>query len=693
MSSNRLKHSKSPYLLQHADNPVDWYPWSDDAFEKAKSEDKPVFLSIGYATCHWCHVMAHESFEDDKVAELMNDAFVNIKVDREERPDIDNTYMTVCQMLTGRGGWPLTIVMTPDKEPFFAGTYLPKESRGQQLGMTDLIPQIHEIWTKDRNRINQSVDSIKEGFSKTLTLGSSAEKLPGDVIVKAKQSLAQQYDETYGGFGSQPKFPSPHNLLFLLNYAAAMDDDSSKQMALHTLRQMRLGGIWDHIGGGFHRYSTDEKWLLPHFEKMLYDQAMLLLAYTEGWRMSGDPIFKDTCYRIFNYLKTNMRSPDGAFYSAEDADSEGEEGKFYVWEKQEIFNCLTKEKAELFCDVYNIKDDGNFHDEASGQLTGQNIPHLNGRLSEYASKHSLNYEKLDKSLAQIRSELFDIRKDRVPPLLDDKILTDWNGLLMVAFATAGAVFNDSDFTDAATKIESFISSKLISSDGHLLHRFRDGDAGINAMADDYTSLVWGLIELYQTTQNPAFLLTAIQYHTYFSQEFSDEDNGGFYFTNKNTETPLGRQKEIYDGALPSSNSIAALNGFRLARLTGHTDYEAESEKIFRAFSEVIKDNPSAYTFALITKLSQQNEPREIAVVGQSDDNRLDEILDYLSNQNRFQNSVILKTEKTRETLSKLSPFTESFQINNSPNIYICKEFSCDTPVHSLSELKKSIRKS
>lgn len=691
MSSNRLKHSKSPYLLQHADNPVDWYPWSDDAFEKAKAEDKPVFLSIGYATCHWCHVMAHESFEDDKVAELMNDAFVNIKVDREERPDIDNTYMTVCQMLTGRGGWPLTIVMTPDKEPFFAGTYLPKESRGQQLGMMDLIPQIHEIWTKDRHRIIQSVDSIKEGFSKTLTLGSSAENLTDDVIMKAKQSLDQQFDETHGGFGSRPKFPSPHNLLFLLNYASAMDDDSSKRMALHTLRQMRLGGIWDHIGGGFHRYSTDEKWLLPHFEKMLYDQAMLLLAYTEGWRMSGDPIFKDTCYRIFDYLVTNMRSPLGAFYSAEDADSEGEEGKFYVWEKHEIFDHLTKEKAELFCDVYNIKEEGNFRDEASGQITGQNIPHLRERLSEYASKNSLNYEKLEKSLTQIRTELFDIRKDRVPPLLDDKILTDWNGFLMAALATAGAVFNDSEFTDSAAEIESFISSKLVSSDGQLLHRFRDGDAGIDAMADDYTSLVWGLIELYQTTQNPEYLQKAIHFQTIFSQEFSDDENGGYYFTSKNTDTPLGRQKEIYDGALPSSNSMAALNGFRLARLTGKTDYESKAEKIFRAFSQVIKDNPSAYTFALITKLTQKNEPREIAVASHSGNNYLGEILDYLSNQNRFQNSVILKTEKTQETLRKLSPFTESFPIDESLNIYVCKNFSCDTPVHSLDKLIENLR--
>ena len=383
---NRLANSKSPYLLQHKNNPVNWYSWCDEAFEKAASEDKPVFLSIGYATCHWCHVMAHESFEDEQVAELMNDTFINIKVDREERPDIDNTYMTVCQMLTGHGGWPLTIIMTPDKEPFFAGTYLPKESRGQQLGMTDLVPQIQKIWTENRNRIQQSVESIRDGFSKTLTLGTSSKSLADNVIEKAQQALENRFDETHGGFGTHPKFPSPHNLLFLLRHCETKGNQKSKEMALHTLRQMRLGGIRDHIGGGFHRYSTDEKWLLPHFEKMLYDQAMLLLSYTDAWRISGEEIFKDTCYEFFHYLNSIMLSPEGAFYSAEDADSEGEEGKFYVWDREEIFEHLPDEQAQLFCDVYNITEEGNFRDEASGKFTGKNIPYLSRNLTDIASR-------------------------------------------------------------------------------------------------------------------------------------------------------------------------------------------------------------------------------------------------------------------------------------------------------------------
>jgi len=688
---NHLSESKSPYLLQHADNPVIWYPWSNEAFEKAKAEDKPVFLSIGYATCHWCHVMAHESFEDQQVAELMNEAFINIKVDREERPDIDNTYMTVCQMLTGRGGWPLTIIMTPDKEPFFAGTYLPKESRGQQLGMTDLIPQIQKIWTEDRNRIRQSVDSIRDGFSKTLSLGRSSNSLQDNVIEKAQQALESRFDETYGGFGTHPKFPSPHNLLFLLHHAEAAESQSSKKMALHTLRQMRLGGLWDHIGGGFHRYSTDEKWLLPHFEKMLYDQAMLLLSYTEAWRLSGEELFKDTCYRTFNYLMSIMRSPEGAFYSAEDADSEGEEGKFYVWEREEIFDHLPDDQAQLFCDVYNISENGNFRDESTGNFTGKNIPHLTRNLTDIASEKDMDPDELKNTLEEIRGILYTTRKKRIRPLLDDKILTDWNGLLMAAFATAGAVFDDADFTDAAREIESFISSEMVTSDGSLLHRFRENEVGIDAMADDYAALIWGLIELYQTTFDPVYLKKAIDYQEQFSRQFGDEKHGGFYFTSSESETPMGRQKEIYDGALPSSNSIAALNGFRLSRLTGNPQYERESERVLSAFSEVISDNPSAYTFALLTRLTQQDAPREIAVTVSEENSELHGILGYLSATSRFQNSIILKTDKTEQSLGKLSSFTDSFPLGESPKIYICRNFSCDAPVHSLEELKKNLQ--
>lgn len=476
-----------------------------------------------------------------------------------------------------------------------------------------------------------------------------------------------------------------------MRYAKANDDQESMNMALTTLRKMRLGGIWDHIGGGFHRYSTDAEWLLPHFEKMLYDQAMLLLSYAEGWRVSRNPLFKDTCYQIFNYLQNNLLSLEGGFYSAEDADSEGEEGKFYVWKKDEIFDHLPKHQAELFCGTYNIKENGNFRDEASGFFTSQNIPHLNRQLSEIAEEKE-NPDQFLATLEMVRSKLYDIRNKRIPPLLDDKILTDWNSLLMAALASAGAIFDEQKFTDAAINIESFIHSHMMDGRGNLLHRFREGNAAIEAMADDYSAIVWGLTELHQTTQNPEYLEKAVQYQQQFSDKFSDEKHGGFYFTSSETESPMGRQKEIYDGALPSSNSIAALNGFRLSRLTGNTDYEKQSNRILNAFSEVIADNPSAYTFALITKLIRHHNAAEIAVAGNPDDPETEKVLDYLRTQDRFQYSVLLKSNQTKKQLAEIAPFTDSFPLKDEPAVYVCKNFTCDAPVRTLEELKESLEK-
>lgn len=689
---NHLKNEQSPYLLQHSDNPVDWYPWCDEAFNRAKQLDVPVFLSVGYATCHWCHVMAHESFEDAEVARLMNDAFVNIKVDREERPDIDNTYMTVCQMLTGQGGWPLTIIMTPDKEPFFAATYLPKHSSQRMQGMTDLVPQISKIWQNDRKRVMDSVQKIKDGFSKSLQLGQTKGDLSEDVTTKAFKLLEGRFDETRGGFGSHPKFPSPHNLLYLLRYSDYKNDERALKMADITLTRMRLGGIWDHIGGGFHRYSTDAEWLLPHFEKMLYDQAMLLLAYAEGWRMTGNPLYKATCYEIFNYLNQKMKAPDGAYYSAEDADSEGVEGKFYVWEKQEIYDILPNTEADLFCEFYNISENGNYRDEATGEYTGKNIPHLKDTISRLAENWEIDNDTLAKNLADARDKLCDIREERVHPLLDDKILTDWNGLLMAALATAGAIFDDSQFTEAAKGIEEFISTEMTTGGKTLLHRYRKGDAAIEGMADDYTAVIWGLIELHQTTLNPVYLDKAVELQKSFTELFRDDEHGGFFFTSASGEELLGRQKEIYDGALPSSNSIAALNGFRLSRLTGEMDYEQQSDQIYSVFSEMIADNPSGYTFALTSLLVKQNQPAEIAVTGREDAPKIKQVKNFLKTQDRFRYSVLLKTDQNSADTEKNSEFLNQFKIGDTPAVYVCRNFSCDAPVHTVWELEALLEK-
>lgn len=685
---NRLANEKSPYLLQHKNNPVDWYPWGDEAFDKAKKEDKPVFLSIGYATCHWCHVMEHESFEDEEVAKLMNEAFVNIKVDREERPDIDNTYMTICQMLTGHGGWPLTIIMTPDKEPFFAATYIPKRSNQRMQGMTDLVPQIGKIWQNERERVMNSVHKIKDGFSKSLGLGHTKGDLSEKVTKEAFRLLEGRFDETRGGFGSQPKFPSPHNLLYLLRYSDYNNDEKALKMAEITLTKMRLGGIWDHIGGGFHRYSTDADWLLPHFEKMLYDQAMLLLAYAEGWRMTENPLYKDTCYEIFNYLNQKMKAPKGAYYSAEDADSEGVEGKFYVWEKEEIYDALPKAEADLFCEFYNISEKGNYRDEASGEYTGKNIPHLKDTISNLAENWEIENDTLTENLSGARDTLYEIREERVHPLLDDKILTDWNGLLMAAFATAGAIFDDSLFTDAAKDIEEFLSREMTNNENNLLHRYREGDAAIGGMADDYTAVIWGLIELHQTTQNPKYLEKAVALQKSFTEQFLDEDNGGFFFTSESGEELLGRQKEIYDGALPSSNSIAALNGFRLSRLTGEMEYEQQSDQIYSVFSEMIEDNPAGFTFTLTSLLVKQNQPAEIAVTGKADAPKIQQVLNFLKTEDRFRYSVLLKTDQNAADAEKNSEFLKQFKIGDPTSIYVCRNFSCDAPVHTAWELEE-----
>ncbi|MBU0517924.1 thioredoxin domain-containing protein, partial [bacterium] len=431
-NSNKLSAESSPYLLQHADNPVDWYPWGDEAFARAKIEDKPIFLSIGYSTCHWCHVMAHESFENQEVADLMNETFINIKVDREERPDIDNIYMTVCQLLTGSGGWPLTLIMTPDREPFYAATYIPRTARFGRLGMVELIPRINELWRNERSDLmksaNQIIDALRQVNSGTGE--SEALELDQKLLDRAYGQLHGTYDAALGGFGGAPKFPTPHNLLFLLRYWHRTQNVHALQMVENTLRQMRRGGVYDHIGFGFHRYATDAHWLLPHFEKMLYDQAMLTLAYTELYQITGKKRYRDIVEEILTYIRRDMTSPEGGFYSAEDADSDGKEGKFYVWTEGKIRELLSPDDAETFIRVYNVKPKGNFREESSGAQTGENILHLEKSLSDHAAKLSMSEKELSARLESARQILFKHREQRIHPSKDDKILTDWNGLMI-----------------------------------------------------------------------------------------------------------------------------------------------------------------------------------------------------------------------------------------------------------------------
>ncbi|MEE4358078.1 MAG: thioredoxin domain-containing protein [Desulfococcaceae bacterium] len=597
--SNQLIHEKSPYLLQHAGNPVNWYPWSESAFAKAKEEDKPVFLSVGYATCHWCHVMERESFEDKEAAARLNDTFICIKVDREERPDIDTVYMSACQMISGRGGWPLTVFMTPDRIPFFAATYIPKNGPMGQGGIMELCRNVKELWKYKREKLLQSAAEIHSRLGRAFLFSPASdgdlEKLP-QTADKAYAQLEQSFDAEYGGFDAAPKFPTPHRFFFLLRYYRRTGKEYALDMVKRSLKAMRMGGIWDHAGFGFHRYSTDRHWLLPHFEKMLYDQAMLALAYLETWEITRENFFSQTAEEIFHYVLRDMTDPEGGFYTAEDADSEGEEGRFYIWSRAEFRRVLEgTEDREIWENLLNIKSEGNFHDESTRQKSSGNIPHLafpeKGESPDFPADLSEKWER-------VRQKLFAHRKQRIHPLKDDKILTDWNGLMIAALAYAGRILGKKEYLATARKAFAFIEKHMLQKDGRLLHRFRDGEAAIAAHADDYAFLIWGLLELRDAENNPLFLEKAMRFQQQMRDDFWDEENGGFYLTGKEEKDLPVRPKEIYDGALPSANSVSVSNLFRLARLSGDDRWKEDAKKTVRAFAGTVIKHPAAFTHFL-----------------------------------------------------------------------------------------------
>lgn len=686
---NLLRDEKSPYLLQHADNPVDWRPWSESAFREAEEKEIPVFLSIGYATCHWCHVMAHESFEDPQVASLMNENFINIKVDREERPDIDSTYMTVCQMITGHGGWPLTIIMTPGKRPFFAGTYIPKESYSNRQGMLDLIPRISNVWKNERERVLRVTEKISSEFTRTLQhdKGDFPEQ---DLLKKAYLNLRERYDTLEGGFSRSPKFPTPHNLTFLLHYAHCFGSEDAHEMATHTLEKMRLGGIFDQIGFGFHRYSTDRRWLLPHFEKMLYDQALLMRAYTDAWIFTGNELFKRCVYEIAAYVREQLTGKDGGFYSAEDADSEGEEGKFYVWKLQEIRDSLPTGDAALATEVFELDPDGNFRDEATGKKTGANILHMRARAEVFAEERNLPIEKFDKRMEQILQKLKSDRDRRVRPLLDDKILTDWNGLMIASLAHASSTFDDPALLEPSEKACEFVLDSLSDSEGNLLHRYRDGSADIPGMADDWAFFIQGLIRLYQATFNTDYLKKALTLNERFLDRFFDKERGGIYLTDESADELLGRQKAFYDGAVPSSNSVSIQNLTDLSRLTGNIELEKRAGDILRALSGALSSSPDSATFALQGFLRTVCPSFEIVICGKPDDRIVTEMIGSVRRTLKSPHVLILKTEENSQKLAELAPFTENYPVGDKTAAYVCRNFSCDTPVYSTEDLVDKI---
>ncbi len=718
---NRLAQESSPYLLQHKDNPVKWYPWGEEAFVAAQAQDKPIFLSIGYSTCHWCHVMEEESFEDDEAARAINDAFIPIKVDREERPDVDNVYMSVCQMMTGRGGWPLTVLLTPDRRPFYAATYLPKRGRMQQMGVMELTERVSELWETNRDRLLADAEKITDALTEESAGGTpapEATRLGLNVFDQAARTLSDRFDDDWGGFGRQPKFPSPHNHLFLLREHHRTGSERALEMVTGTLDKMRLGGMFDHVGFGFHRYSTDRHWLLPHFEKMLYDQATLMMAYVEAYQVNGAASYADTAREVLRYLDRDMMSDTGAFYSAEDADSltpdgEKEEGAFYVWTTDQLRSVLSKDDAEWVIEVFQADETGNFADESTGQKTGANILHLRRPLARAASSagastsgESASGESASGELAsvedapeneaeqrweRVRRTLLAARNERPRPALDDKVLTDWNGLLVAALAKGGRVLPDGErFTDRAVDTANFLLETMQSS-GRLLHRYRNGDVDIQGHLDDEAFLLWGLIELYETTFEPRWLRAAVERAESLIEHFEDENHGGFYFTAHDAEALIVRQKEFYDGAMPSGNSAALLGLVRVARLTGRTELEQAADRLITAASEQVSDQPAGFTGFLLGLHAALADSREIVVAGDLEDPATQEMIAALRDLYLPNTVVLHRPDEPNPEIADIAPFTQAQTIiDGRPAAYVCQNFACQRPVESVEALREEV---
>ncbi len=676
--SNRLIREKSPYLIQHAHNPVDWYPWSDEAFERARTENKPIFLSVGYSTCHWCHVMAHESFEDAEVARLMNEAFVCIKVDREERPDVDGIYMSVCQIMTGSGGWPLTILMTPERKPFFAGTYIPKENRHGRIGMIELIQGVERIWKTRHADVLSSAEQVTLALQQ-VSNESSAGDPPGNTACRAAyETLAGQFDKSNGGFGAAPKFPSPHHFLFLLRYWKRTGEPAALEMVEKSLTAMRRGGVYDHLGYGFHRYSTDARWRLPHFEKMLYDQAMLSMAFLEAFQATGKTLYAETAGEIFTYVLRELKAPGGGFYCAEDADSEGEEGKFYQWTESEIRSVLDADEAALVIGTFGIEKDGNFLDEATRQRTGRNVLFLAKSPEEVARK----------TLEGAREKLFRARERRVRPGLDDKILTDWNGLMIAAMAKGAQVLDRPDWAEAAAEAARFVLTRLRDKRGRLLHRYREGEAAVPAMLDDYAFLIWGLLELYEASFDAETLKNALELADNTINHFLDEKDGGFFFTADDGEEILFRQKDSYDGAIPSGNSLFMLDLLRLSRITGRSDLEQKAIGVSRAFARNIGQIPSAYSQLMVALEFLEGPSFEIVIAGKPGAQDTQAMLDAVRRSFLPNRVLLLRPQGAGSgAIAAIAPYTKDMKAEGGrATAYVCRNFACTKPVRTVDEM-------
>ncbi len=681
--TNRLINESSPYLQQHAHNPVDWYPWGDEAFDRAKKEDKPVFLSIGYSTCHWCHVMEYESFENEQIAEIMNEYFVSIKVDREQRPDVDQIYMNAVQLMTGSGGWPLSVFLTPDRKPFYGGTYFPPKDTFGRPGFERVLVAIANAWENQRQQLVDSAGKLS-GFLADGTRPTGETKLSPDLLKGAFDYLQSTFDTTYGGFGAAPKFPQPTNLSLLLYYRHRTGEKDALNMVEKTLDEMAKGGMYDHIGGGFHRYSTDAIWLVPHFEKMLYDQALISKTYIQAYQITKKKKYADIAREIFDYVLRDMTDVDGGFYSAEDADSEGKEGTFYRWEYTEIKSILDNHSAEIFNAYYGVTEKGNFEE-------GKTILNITTSIEQLGKTFQKDYAEITDILTATRSRLFEERTKRIRPHRDDKVITAWNGLMISSLAYGGAVLQEEKYITAAKRSAEFILRTLYEN-GRLMRYYRDGRAVEKAFLDDYVFVTMAFLDLYEATFDAKWLIEAKKLSEQTIELFADSEKGGFFLTGSDGEKLITRTKPSSDGAIPSGNSIAALALLKLGRLTMNQLFIEQGNKVLESFSQQLRQSP-AYSSAMLTALSFWLGPtQEIVIAGNAEATDTKQMLKLLRSK-FLPSAVVLLHEEGRKgsAIEQIVPFVRNqTAIDSKATAYICENYICNQPLNNIEDFEKMI---
>ena len=681
--TNALINETSPYLLQHAHNPVNWYPWGEAALIKARDENKPILLSIGYSACHWCHVMEHESFENEDIAALMNENFVNIKVDREERPDLDQIYMNAVQMMTGQGGWPMTMFLTPEGVPFYGGTYFPPDDRYNMPGFPRILMSVAEAYRSQQDQVTSTAMQMLGELRRVGLAEESRELLTTEILDGAYRRIKANYDRTNGGFGGAPKFPPSMNLEFFLHSYHRTGSSETLEVVEQTCRKMAHGGMYDQLGGGFHRYSVDAKWLVPHFEKMLYDNALLARLYLHVYQVTKDGFARRVAEETLDYVGREMTDAAGGFYSSQDADSEGHEGKFFVWSRKEIIDALGQREGDLFCDYYNVTERGNFE--------GQNILHVTTSLEDVAEVRDVSVEELRSIIEAGRQKLFALREQRIKPGRDEKVLTAWNGLMLASFAEAAAILERPDYRQIAEANARFLLDHL-RKDGLLLRTAKDGEARLNGYVEDYAGLIDGLIAVFEATGDLTWIDDAVSLADKMIEQFWDEESGGFFFTGKSHERLIVRSKEFLDNATPSGNSLATFSLLKLSLLTGSEDYRRRATSALRLMADQIRRYPSAFGFALSALDFYLASPLEIAVVGAPSDSRLEPLVRALW-QTYLPNRVIaLCTEDYEKASSRLPFLVGRNTLATQPTAFVCRANTCQSPAHSAEDLARQLNR-